>query len=147
MPTAKPRIFVTLDPELADAIRRIGLGSKMSQSAFIAEILNGQRHALLSLADAMDKARAIQGPLSGALAAVLGRSESDLDGMSDEAMSKLDELHLVLDQAIEEQGAEPPARSSEGGRRAGGSALSDPIQPPLINKGARNGRQSKGESK
>ena len=76
MPTAKPRIFVTLDPELADAIRRIGLGSKMSQSAFIAEILNGQRHALLSLADAMDKARAIQGPLSGALAAVLGRLRS-----------------------------------------------------------------------
>ena len=147
MPTTKPRIFVTLEPDLADAIRRIGLGSKMSQSAFIAQMLEGQRDALLSLADAMDKARAIQGPISGALSAVLGRSESDLDSMSDEAMSKLDELHLVLDQAIENQGAEPPARSSEGGRRAGGSARSEAIQPPLTNKGAKKGLRSQEKTK
>lgn len=145
MPTTKPRVFVTLDPDLADAIRRIGLGSGMSQSAVIVQMLNGQRQALLSLADAMDKARAIQGPLSGALAAVLGRSEAELDSMADEAMSKLDDLHLVLDQAMDELGADLPARSSAGGERAGGSARSKPIQPPLTNKGARIRGQSEGK--
>lgn len=140
-----PRIFVTLDPDLADAIRRIGLGSSMSQSAVIGMLLDKQRDALLSLADAMDKARAIQGPLAGALAAVLGNSESEMDAMEAEAMSKLDELHLVLDEAMERQGAEAPPRPSKGGERGGASAHSQQIQPPLTNKGARNRGLSEGK--
>lgn len=140
MPAVSPRIYVSLDPELADAIRRIGLGSGMSQSAVVGHMLAKQRHALLSLADAMDKARAIQGPLSGALAAVLGRSESDLDSMADEAMAELDALHLVLDQAMQEQGVEAPPRRPQG-ERGGASASSQPSgktgAPPYINKGVR----------
>lgn len=136
-----PRIFVTLDDDLADAIRRIGLGTGMSQSAVIGQMLDKQRHALLSLADALDKARSLSGPLSGALAAVLGRSEAGLDEMSHEAMAELDALHLVLDQAMEEQGVETPARRPQGGRAGASAPHSQPptpqAAPPYINKGVR----------
>jgi len=104
-------------------------------------MLTRQRNALLSLADAMDKARALQGPLSGALAAVLGRSEADLDAMEGEAMAELDALHLVLDQALEEAGVEAPARRPQEGRAGASGAASQPPQkrqaPPYINKGVR----------
>jgi len=147
MPATSPRIHVTVDEELADAIRRIGLGSKMSSSAVVGQMLARQRNALLSLADAMDKARALQGPLSGALAAVLGRSEADLDSMAGEAMAELDALHLVLDQALEEAGVETPARRPQEGRAGVSSARSQQIQPPLTNKGARieSSRREKGK--
>jgi len=142
VPTAKPRIFVTLEPDLAEAIRRIGLGSGMSASAVIGQMLERQRDALLSLGDAMDKARAIQGPLSGALAAVLGRQEAELDQDMHHAMGELDKLHLVLDQALEEAGVETPARRLQDERAGASSAGSQQIQPPLNNKGARiGGRQ------
>lgn len=141
MPATSPRIYVTLpDEELADGIRRIGLGAGISASAVVGAILAQQRQALLSLADAMDKARAIQGPLSGALTAVLGRSEADLNAMAHEAMGALDELHLVLDQALEEAGVEAPPRRPQGERGGASAPSQQPVRkraPPYINKGVR----------
>lgn len=136
-----PRIFVTLDPDLADAIRRIGLGTGQSQSAVIASMLIQQRDVLMETADLVDKARALAVPLSGALGAVFAKAEKQAQEMALEAMGKLDEAHLVLDQALEDQGVEAPPRPSDRGERGGVSAPSQQPgrkgAPPYINKGVR----------
>ena len=143
MPATSPRIYLTIpDEELADAIRRIGLGSGMSSSAVVVQMLTRQRNALLSLADAMDKARAIQGPVALALKALLATDEQELDTMAAEAMGKLDQLHMILDQAMEEQGVEAPARRPQEGRAGASSAHSQQPRkrqgPPPFNKGVRS---------
>ena len=131
-----PRIFVTVDEELADAIRRIGRATDQSQSSVIGSVLDAQRQVLLQLADTLDKARALAMPLSGPLRVSLGEGEDAVGKLAHDAQAQLDQLNLDLDAELERQGIEPPERAPRGDR---GGGRSGGEQPPYINKGASTG--------
>lgn len=105
MPATSPRIQVTVDDELADAIRRIGLATGRSQSGVIGWVLAAQRDALLQLADLVDLARQVEGQLGSALQVELTRMEADTNAAAAQAREQLDMARVLLEEERERREA------------------------------------------
>ncbi len=105
MPATSPRIQVTVDDELADAIRRIGLATGRSQSGVIGWVLASQREALLQLAGVLDLARQVSGPLNTALQVELTQMESDVTAAAAQAREQLDMARVLLEEERQRQEA------------------------------------------
>lgn len=98
MPATSPRIQVTVDDELADAIRRIGLATGRSQSGVIGWVLAAQREALLQLAGVLDLARQVEGQVGSALQVELTRMEADTLAAAAQAREQLDMARVLLEE-------------------------------------------------
>jgi len=98
-----PRIFVTVDEDLADAIRRIGLGTGQSQSGVIGWVLASQREVLLQLAEVLDLARQVAGPLATPLQIELTKMETDVKEAAAQAQDQLDAARALLEEERDRQ--------------------------------------------
>ena len=136
-PMRNPRIFVTLEKDIADAIRRIARHSGKSSSSVIAEIIVPQRQYLIQLADILERASSLPQPLSTRLLARLGDIEQQVAETEREVSNHLDQLDLdLLSEASDQEWAEVRVRGErsrpERARAAAG-------KPPVFNKGVHKG--------
>ena len=125
-----PRIYVSLDPELHEIVRRIAVGSGQSASGYISSMLSEQREVLSQIADAIDHARKLSGPISGSLTVALAKGEDRAQRALFEGQEALDELKdNMAQEAIGGGRGVPQARE----RAASAPRPSD--DPLAINKG------------
>lgn len=131
-----PRIFVTLDPELATSIRVIAKHSGKSASAVISEFVTPRRAHLIQMADALERLSRLPQPLSTTLQARLDDLVEYAEQLEVEASTALDQLTLEL--ASEDADNHWADARADGQRKRSRSVRASAEKPPAFNKGVTN---------
>ncbi len=128
-----PRINVSLDPRVYDAISRVALGTRVSRSALVAEIVSANVEMLTQLADVVEELNMLDRAVRASLEPDLLRAEVATDQAVSQARERLDELQEGIRGELAKLGMRrsPVRASHEVDESAGGR------EPPPINKGAR----------
>ena len=128
-----PRINVSLDPRVYDAISRVALGTRVSRSALGAEIVSANVDLLSQLADVIEELNMLDTAVRASLEPDLLRAEVATDEAVSHARERLDELQEGIRGELSKLGIRRSSirASHEVDESAGGR------EPPPINKGAR----------
>lgn len=97
MPTAKPRLNLTLDPAMADLIGRLAEGREVPRSRVITDLLDAVAPQLEGLAALLEAAKRAPGAVHDQLATALTRAQ---DQLSPEEQAIDDGLQLNIEDAI-----------------------------------------------
>lgn len=122
-----PRVHVSVDPAVYESICTIAKGTNQSASGFIASMLLQQGEVLSQIAAAVDKARKLSAPLSGALIVSLANKEALALQNVHHSQHLLDELSDDLTDEMHKQSDGRVSRAPRGEQRRS--------DPPAINKG------------
>ncbi len=122
MPTANPRITITLEPELHAILRRMSELTGNSLSAIVAELLGTSMPVFERVVHALEAASEIQSSASGEIVQGLQRAQERLEGQLGLLMGDVDEdFRPLLDQA---EKVKRRSRGGGGARRARAAAAS-----------------------
>lgn len=119
MPTAKPRIQVTLTNHQYEVLRALTSASGQSMSAFLAEIVELSMPTFERMAATFQKIKDVQRFEAVKLAKGLHDANAALEPVAEKAVA---EFSRFLDTV--EAAAEPPSRSAASARKAGSVAAS-----------------------
>lgn len=126
MPTAKPRITITLSEHAHAVLSSLAVAQKVSMSSIVVDLVDTTLPVLERLVQVLQNAAEAPQSVLDELRRSMAFAESDLVGIQDTVMGKLDDLV-----------------SGSGGARAG-DALAAParvlpaVRPPTSNRGVRN---------
>lgn len=142
MPTNNPRLTITLQPTLAAQLRRLSQLTGNSQSALIAELLEGSTpifDRMIVLLEAADKAKeAIKGQAVEGLDIAQAKLEKQLglalDTWDEAATPLLEEMEAIT----RRRGAKAPARKPAGGTAPRGAPPAGAQATPPSNRGVRS---------
>jgi len=138
MPTYRPRLTITLTPEVDQALNDFARLTGQSKSSFIVELLSGAVPQLQKMAVFIQQAEAMKGEARKSAAT---RMSTYADAIVQQASSVMRNADLFLDSAL------PPAASASSKRAdasvqaaAAGAGASD-VRPPHPNRGGRQGEK------
>lgn len=126
MPTAKPRITITLTEHAHAVLSTLAAAQKVSMSSIVVDLVDTTLPVLERLAQVLQNAAVAPQSVLDELRRTMVTAEGDLIGMQDTVLGKLDDLVL-----------------GSGGARAG-DAIAAParvppaVRPPTSNRGVRN---------
>lgn len=133
MPTNKPRITITLEPEMHDTLRRLAKVQGRTISAVIREYLDAVEAPLERVASVLEALQRQKEKVEGEAKGVSERIAEDATQAERGATEMLEHLMAQMDmfvQSIEEEGGERRAEQSV-------SADASP-RPPATNRGVRS---------
>jgi len=125
MPTVKPRVYVTLEPETYEAIRRIAHYSQRSVGGIIGEMAQSSAPVLVQLADTLERAAGLSPEVTGNVRRHLEAAQAKLEASVKGAQSGIDEAQIDLEEYIQRTGSDarqvkrgrlPAAAQGQGGR-------------------------------
>lgn len=129
MPAKNPRLTITLKPTLGAQLRRLSELTGNSQSALIADLLEGSAPVFGRLITVLEAAQLAKGELRGSVAIDLGAAQSKLEAQLGLALDTVDDgFRPILD------AAEVVHRRSAG---AGGDRTRR-ASTPMSNRGVRS---------
>lgn len=138
MPTERPRLTITLTPEVDRALNDFARLTGQSKSSFIVDLLTGAVPQLHKMAVFIQQAEAMK---ADAKKAAFVRMSSYSDAIVQQASSVIRNADLFLESAM------PPAGTACG-KRAVASAQAGPagagasdVRPPHPNRGGRQGEK------
>lgn len=137
MPTAKPRITITLEPGTHATLKRLGAVQGRSVGAIVREVLEGVEEPLGRVAEVLEALERRRGEAltSGGLAMQL--FSNDVSSMERDVSAIMADFLAQLDLFAGSGGG--GADDDAGAARAGGSGT----QPPCTNRGVRSGGQDR----
>ena len=124
MPTLRPRLTITLTPEIDRALTAFSKGTGQSRSSFILEILTASLPALENLALVVQRAKAAKPEALAAIQKQGARMQTQMEALAALALQSVD----LFAQASQKP---PSGRSPAGGRRL----PENPAPPPPSNRG------------
>ena len=138
MPAKNPRLTITLQPVLAAQLRRLSELTGNSQSALIAELLEGSEPIFTRMIQVLEAAEQAKGVIKGKLASDLAEAETKMTGQLGLILDTFDDFTGDL---LEE--AEKVKRRAARTPRGGDAAPSAPrraasVRTPLSNRGVRS---------
>lgn len=143
MPTAKPRVQVTLTEHQHAVLRALAAASGQSMSAFLAEIVELSMPTFERMATTFQKIKDVQRFEAVKLAQGLHEANAALEPVAERAVA---EFSRFLDTV--EAAAEPPSRSAASARKAGSVAASGKggaaKSPRPVTRGLRTGAERGG---
>ncbi len=138
MPTAKPRLQVTVTPKQSDLLRRLSKLQKRSMAAVLAELLETIEPVLERVAVVLEAAVRAQSSALNGLRAATEQAQAEVEPMVMQALGQLD----LLAQVATSEPAPAPALQVPG--EAPAPSLSarrtSPADPPALTGGS--GRRS-----
>lgn len=116
MPTAKPRITITLEPHAHEALSRLSRTTGQSMASVVTGLVDAALPSLVRLAVVMERAASAPQEVRAGLVAAVERAERDvLPGL----MASLDQSDLFLaDLEAASGGSDTDAQRPRRGRRA-----------------------------
>lgn len=120
MPTANPRITITLEPSLHAVLRRMSELTGNSQSAIVSELLGTSRPVFERVVAALEAAREIKDTANDEIAAGLRRAQDRLEGQLGLMLEAIDEANAPLLAEVEK--VQRRRAGAGGSRAAGGTA-------------------------
>ena len=109
MPTRKPRLQITLEPELYETIERFAAYERRPMAKVITDLLVHIHPMLQSTVAALDQVQKAKGGPAAALAVAITRMQGAVDQLAEKATGQLDLLRA--------DGAPPDAGSRSGAER------------------------------
>lgn len=146
MVTRKPRTYISLSERTDAVIGRIARMSRTPKSQVIADLVEEYQPILEQLADAMESLDSLQGAVSRRVAMKLWDGDHYVGALMERAQVEMDELQLSLKWEAEEAKARRREGASRGGHDEANAPSSAGVQPPYINKGAKEGGQKPAKS-
>lgn len=134
MPTANPRITITLTPAVHALLKRMSTLTGNSQSAIVAELLETSQPVLQRVVTVLEAAHLAQANVGEKVKDSLAVAQAKLERQLGLALETMDEGARPL---IDHAEAVKRRRAGAGGtRRAGGAApVSAPRRTPMSNRG------------
>lgn len=139
MPTANPRVYVTLSPDLDAVIGRMAALERISKSQLIRETLEAAQPTLTKAVALMEAASKARSGARQELAQSLEHSQQVIESQLEGILQALTEPAV---DALEVAGRRP-------GRRAaarGPAACQESINPPPSKRGVKSSKRPKNES-
>ena len=136
MTTKKPRLTISLDPEMSQSLRRLSELTGNSQSSMISEMLSGSAPIFEKMIRVLEAAEVAKGAIKGRVTRGLDEAQAKFENALGLSMVGFDELEsLFLDVADEPQKGHLPTAS---GSAVAGALSAQPT--PLSNRGVRSNR-------
>lgn len=134
MATKKPRLTITLEPELSERFKKLSELTGTSQSALIGELLSGTGPVLDQMIGVLEAATFARESIKGRIATSLDHAQSKLE----DALGLALEGFADISEALEDVGKE--AEQQQTATASGSAARADVGRPstPLSNRGVRN---------
>lgn len=153
MPTAKPRLMVTLEPETYNVLMRLARVQSRPASAIVREVLDGSTEALSQIADTMEALERLVGAAKDRLAtetvqgleSAQGMLQPHLDGILDHFRAMTGELEDAASSGSGPLVAADEERSASEHRNPTppkGAASSPDPQPVIRGSGSRKSLKS-----
>ena len=134
MPAKNPRLTITLQPTLAAQLRRLSELTGNSQSALIAELLEGSTPVFDRMIVLLEAAHQAKESMRGKVAEDLSDAQAKLERQMGLALDTWDEAATPLLEHFEDV----KRRASGGPRRAGGAGGPKRPATPPSNRGVRS---------
>lgn len=134
MPTHKPRLQITLEPDVRAILDRLATLQKRPASKIVAEILEEAHPVLHQIADTLDAINEASESVKGTIRRRLSTAERRAYSAAVEGMSILAELEQDA-RSIERQNAGPPGMAAQRAPRGAGSSRPLPPNPRPSNTG------------
>ena len=142
MPTAKPRVQVTVTPAQFDLLRRLSKLQQRSMSAVLSELFATIEPVLERVAVVLEAAVRAQSSALDGLRSATEDAQAEIEPLLTNALGQLD--LLVQAAGVDQAAARTPPPASGGGRsRAPASAAPPPalaLTPPALTGGSGAGR-------
>lgn len=139
MPTANPRINVTLSPGLFRVVSRMAVATRVSKSQVLRELLEAAEPALQQVVVLMESAQGMAQALKGDLAAGLERAVVNAEAASAQGLAELNQISLDLDERTQEvRGRRPRAAPEATTALHVGEVVAVPQNPPPSNRGVKS---------
>lgn len=137
MPAKNPRLTITLQPTLAAQLRRLSELTGNSQSALIAELLEGSAPIFDRMITLLEAAQQAKEAIRGQAVEDLGEAQARLEAQLGLALETWDEVaRPILDEAEKVQ-RRAPRRGAGGARGAGAPGARSGARTPPSNRGVR----------
>jgi hypothetical protein len=130
MPTANPRLTITLQPSLAAKLRRLSELTGNSQSALVSELLSGSGAVLERIIQVLEAAQSAKESMRGMVTADIEAAQAEMEK----------QLGLVLEMGEQVQGSlveEMEAVRRRAAKRKSGSSKAEPAGRALKGRGKR----------
>ena len=136
MTTKKPRLTISLDPEMSQSLRRLSELTGNSQSSMISEMLSGSAPIFEKMIRVLEAAEVAKGAIKGRVTRGLDEAQTKFEKALGLSMVGFDELEtMFLDVGKPSTKVQTPTASES----AAAAAIS--VQPtPLSNRGVRSNR-------
>lgn len=131
MPTAKPRITVTLEPRIYDVLHRLSKAGGESMSKIITDFLGVAVPPMERMASLIEQANQAPKNTLDELAASLARAESQIVGGLVKAQGEIDKVSSVLEDALS-----VPDKPRRGAQRAPQAAPKGEPTPVPVTRGS-----------
>lgn len=139
MTTKKPRLTISLDPEMSQSLRRLSELTGNSQSSMISEMLSGSAPIFEKMIRVLEAAEVAKGAIKGRVTRGLDEAQTKFEKALGLSMVGFDELEtMFLDVGKPSTKVQTPTASES----AAAAAIS--AQPtPLSNRGVRSDPQTR----
>lgn len=139
MTTEKPRLTISLDPEMSQSLRRLSELTGNSQSSMISEMLSGSAPIFEKMIRVLEAAEVAKGAIKGRVTRGLDEAQTKFEKALGLSMVGFDELEtMFLDVGKPSTKVQTPTASES----AAAAAIS--AQPtPLSNRGVRSDPQTR----
>jgi len=137
MPAKNPRLTITLQPVIAAQLRRLSELTGNSQSALIAELLDGSSPIFDRVIRVLEAAQQAQNSIKGSVAQGLDDAQSKVEKQLGLVLDLFDDATLPLLADVEQVKRRSRKRGDGRARALGGGAIS--AEPtPISNRGVRS---------
>ena len=138
MPTKNPRLTITFEPAFIARLKRLSELSGNSQSALVAELLQGCVPVMDRLITLMSAAKDVRAELSGNLVADMEAAQARVEAQLGLALEDFDQVNASL----VEEAEKVRRRSGRAAMRERGGAVAAPSPTPISNRGVRSTRKN-----
>lgn len=97
MPTHNPRLTITLDPAIADCLRRLSEATGSSQSRLIAELLEGSVPVFERVIKTIELAKTASSEIRGKLASDMEEAQKRVESQMGFALDEFDSISKSLE--------------------------------------------------
>lgn len=118
MPTKNPRLTITLQPALADQLRRLSALTGNSQSALISELLDGSGPVFDRMISILEAAKQATSNMRGKIAADLETAQNQLENVLGIALDHMSDAEKAIVKKAGKTGGEPRRKAQRGGARS-----------------------------
>lgn len=134
MPTANPRLTITLEPAIAACLRRLSEVTGNSQSKLIAELLEGSVPVFERVIATIEAAKSASDEIRGKLASDMQGAQSRIETQMGLVLDEFDGATAPLLEAVKRR-----ARKGTGARaRSAGRPATAGPSTPMSNRGVRS---------
>lgn len=142
MPTANPRINVTLSPSIDTLVRRLAAVQGQSRSNVVRELLEASAPALGRAVALMEAAARAKPEALAGLARAMERAQGRVEGMLDGALDALGPSQEdLVSEAEAVRGRRPARYAAQAASGAGGRRRAE--DPPASNRGVKSEKRGK----